>query len=263
MMEWWIGTMGFSYQDWRSGFYPEELAPRNYLSYYSRVFNAAEIDSTFYGTPRASTIERWAELTPDEFRFCLKTPRAITHDLGLVNAQGLMAEFVEAARQLGPKLGVILLQFPPSFTAGQLDTLMAFMEELPPGLRYAVEVRDLSWYAPEVDLAGHLERAGVAWAATEYPGLPDRIDLTTSFVYIRWIGQHGSFDRHTHERLDRSRELQAWLERFRAVDDRLEAVYGFFNNDYAGFAPATANRFKELLGLKVENLKPPQQPRLF
>jgi uncharacterized protein YecE (DUF72 family) len=263
MMDWWIGTMGFSYQDWRSGFYPAELAPRNYLSYYSRVFNAAEIDSTFYGAPRASTLQRWSELTPDEFRFCLKTPRAITHELGLVNAQGLMAEFVETVLQLGPKLGVILLQFPPSFAAGQIATLAAFLEELPPGPRYAVEVRDLSWYAPEVGLAALLESAGVAWTATEYPGLPDRIDLTASFVYIRWIGQHGSFDKHTHERLDRSRELQAWLERFRAVGSRLEAVYGFFNNDYAGFAPATANRFKQLLGLQVEKLKPPQQPRLF
>ena len=263
MTDWWIGTMGFGYQDWRGCFYPEELASRNYLSYYSRIFNAAEVDSTFYGTPRPSTIQHWASLTPAEFQFCLKTPRSITHDLGLVNAQGLMAEFVAKARLLGPKLGAILLQFPPSFTALQFDTLAAFLGQLPTGPRYAVELRDPSWYALQVELASLLEKAGVAWASTEYPGLPDRIDLTTSFVYIRWIGQHGSFTHHTHERLDRRAELQGWLERFQAVSDRLEAVYGFFNNDYSGFAPTTANRFKQMLGLKTENLKPPEQPRLF
>ena len=178
MTDWWIGTMGFGYQDWRGGFYPQELAARNYLSYYSRIFNAAEVDSTFYGTPRASTVRRWAAQTPAEFRFCLKTPRTITHELGLVNAQGLMAEFVQAAGLLGPKLGAILLQFPPSFTASQLDTLAAFLGQLPAGPRYAVELRDASWYAPELGLATVLQEAGVAWASTEYPGLPDRIDLT-------------------------------------------------------------------------------------
>jgi len=263
MVDWWIGTMGFGYQDWQGGFYPQELAARNYLSYYSRIFNAAEIDSTFYGTPRPSTVQRWAAQTPPEFRFCLKTPRTITHELGLVSAQGLMAEFVQTVRLLGPKLGAILLQFPPSFTAVQSEILVAFLNQLPQGARYAVELRDASWYAPQLGLAAQLQEAGVAWASTEYPGLPDRIDLTAAFVYIRWIGQHGSFQQHTHERLDRKQELQAWLERFRAVEERLDTVYGFFNNDYAGFAPATANRFKQMLGLTTEPLKPPEQPRLF
>lgn len=255
--------MGFGYQDWRAGFYPPDLAARNYLTYYSRIFNAAEIDSTFYGTPRASTVQRWAAQTPPEFRFCLKTPRTITHDLGLVNAQGLMAEFVQAARLLGARLGAILLQFPPSFTAAQIDVLAAFLGQLPDGARYAVEVRDPSWYAPQLGLSAMLEESGVAWASTEYPGLPDRVELTAPFVYIRWIGQHGTFHRHTHEQLDRSQELQAWLARFRAMEARLDTVFGFFNNDYAGFAPATANRFKSMLGLPVEPLKPPEQPRLF
>jgi uncharacterized protein YecE (DUF72 family) len=263
MTDWWIGTMGFGYQDWRGGFYPQDLANRNYLTYYSRIFNAAEVDSTFYGTPRATTVHRWAAQTPPEFRFCLKTPRTITHELGLVNAQGLMAEFVQAARLLGPKLGAILLQFPPSFTAAQFDILAAFLGQLPDEASYAVEVRDPSWYEPQVGLDALLKETGVAWASTEYPGLPDRIELTAPYVYIRWIGQHGTFRRHTIERLDRSLELQAWLSRFRAMEEQIEAVYGFFNNDYSGFAPATANRFKGMLGLPVEPLKPPEQPRLF
>jgi uncharacterized protein YecE (DUF72 family) len=62
-MEWYIGTMGFSYKDWVGVFYPEGLGAREYLTYYSRIFNAVEIDSSFYGTPRLSSIERWAART--------------------------------------------------------------------------------------------------------------------------------------------------------------------------------------------------------
>lgn len=55
-----LGTMGFSYKDWIGVFYPQGLPVRDYLNYYSRIFNAAEIDSTFYGIPKEETVQRWA-----------------------------------------------------------------------------------------------------------------------------------------------------------------------------------------------------------
>ncbi|MFM8319666.1 MAG: DUF72 domain-containing protein, partial [Chloroflexota bacterium] len=69
-LEWFIGTMGFSYEDWAGVFYPAGAKTVSFLPYYSRIFNAVEIDSTFYGTPRHSTVERWAAAAPDDFRFC-------------------------------------------------------------------------------------------------------------------------------------------------------------------------------------------------
>ena len=104
--------MGFGYKDWSGVFYPADMSARNYLAYYSRIFNAVEIDSTFYGIPRVETIRRWVAVTPASFQFCLKTPNAITHDLKLVGASGLMSQFVETVRFLDEKLGVILIQFP-------------------------------------------------------------------------------------------------------------------------------------------------------
>lgn len=255
--------MGFSYKDWNGVFYPADMAARNYLGYYSRIFNAVEIDATFYGTPKVDTVQRWAAVTPEGFKFCVKVPRAITHDLALVGAWGLMTEFIGVMRGLGDKLGVILLQFPPSYTADQFPVLAEFLAELPNDLRFAVEVRDRSWYAAETDMEGMLATNGVAWAATEYPGLPGQVRPTAPFVYIRWIGQHGTFEHHTHERIDRSAELRRWWEHLQGILDGVEAVYGFFNNDYAGFAAGTANRFKSLVGLPLEEPKPPQQGRLF
>lgn len=268
--------MGFSYKDWKGVFYPADTASRNYLAYYSRVFNATEVDSTFYGTPKLETVQNWAATTPEDFKFCVKVPKIITHEFGLVGAQGLMEEFVGTVRELGEKLGVILLQFPPSFTADQLPVLDTFLAKLPwrgqKGIRYAIEIRDRSWYTAvdsASDLAGveavtveMLQRYGVCWAATEYPRVPGRINITTNFLYIRWIGQHGSYQNHDHERVDQSPELGVWWYHLQKKLRNLEAVFGFFNNDYAGFAPGTANRFKEIVGLPHEPLLSYQQPRL-
>ena len=260
--------MGFSYADWSDVFYPVMMPARNYLSYYSRIFNAVEIDSTFYGTPRQQTIKRWATSTPPGFVFCLKTPRTITHESELTDAGEEMRLFIERVKLLGDKLGVVLLQFPPSFSVVRLPALETFINKLPRDIRFAVEVRDPSWYGMDTKdnppaLANILRKENICWAVTDYPNVPGRITLTSDFLYIRWIGQHGSFDRHSYERIDRSERLQDWWEYIQNYLDRTFSVFGFTNNDYAGFAPATANRFKQIAGLPVTDFTPPKQATLF
>ncbi len=80
---WYLGTVGFSYKDWDGVFYPTGTSPRNYLPRYSKIFGAVELDSTFYGTPPEDRVRQWATITPAEFKFCVKTPRQITHDMRL------------------------------------------------------------------------------------------------------------------------------------------------------------------------------------
>jgi uncharacterized protein YecE (DUF72 family) len=223
MTEWYLGTMGFSYKDWVGPFYPADLPSREFLTYYSRIFHAAEIDSTFYGAPKPESVQRWSSQTPEGYRFCIKAPRLITHELGLVGAESLMAEFVQTVRLLGDKLGVILLQFPGSFPSDEFPVFRGFLSTLPPGARYAVELRHPSWHKQAERTADLLTEQGV----------------------------------------DLRAQLQDWWERLQAHLPEVEAVYGFFNNDYAGFAPVTANRFKEIAGLPVEGFQPPGQLPLF
>ena len=246
-----IGTMGFGYDDWCEVFYPAMMPARKYLAYYSRIFNAVEIDSSFYGAPREQTIQRWVQSTPPDFVFCLKTPRTITHDAGLVGVDEEMRIFIQQARNLNEKLACILLQFPPSFSADKISTLESFVSRLPSDIRFAVEVRNPSWYQEEARsnepiLADVLRQYGICWASTDFPAVPARIMHTSDFLYIRWIGQHGSYERHNFERLDRSERLRDWWEFIGNYLDRVTAVLGFHNNDFAGFAPGTANRFKEI-----------------
>lgn len=262
MTNWYIGTMGFGYKPWQGSFYPEKLPKAQQLPYYAGVFNALEMDSTFYGTPRVEAVQRWRALTPEGFQFCPKAPREITHDLRLAApAPDLLATFVETMRLLGDKLGPIVLQFAPDFPVAEFDNLAAFLARLPQDARYAVELRHRSWWG---DATADLFRAhGVCWIAADYIYLPKEIRRTADFLYLRLLGRHGQFATKTHEVVDKSDDLRAWRAKIDAVSqpEAPRDVYAFFNDDFAGHAPATANRFKALLGIEVEE-GPPQQPRL-
>ncbi len=261
MVDWYLGSMGFSWKEWVGPFYPAYLESRDFLGYYSRFFNAVEIDSTFYGTPRPEYVRRWAETPLGEFKICVKTPRTITHDMKLVGAWREMSTFLDTIRLLGDRLGVVLLQFGPSFRVSRAPELASFLSDLPKDMRFAVEVRDKSWYTDKFEEL--LRRRGIAWAATEYEDLPKRIANTAGFLYVRFIGQHGRWKVHDSEKIDVSERLYWWRDNLQPHLDSVDAVYGFVNNDYAGFSPATVNQFKYLVGLPVEPFTPPQQDRLF
>jgi uncharacterized protein YecE (DUF72 family) len=261
MVTWYLGTQGYSYPDWRGGFYPEQIAARNYLSHYSRYFNAVEMNTTFYGTPRPETVSSWAAVTPAGFKFCVKTPRVVTHEKGLVNAGEEMEAFINVIRHLGDKLGMILIQLPPSFDATNSDILENFLDVIPDDLDFAVEFRNRSWHKPET--AKLLQEREVGWASTDYPRMPRRVELTTDMLYVRWMGPHARFKRYDHEQIDVTPQLTWWWETLQPYQERLYAIFGFFNDDYAGFAPGTCNRFKAIAGFPHQDLRPPQQGRLF
>lgn len=261
MTEWFLGTMGFSYKSWVGPFYPDGLGSRHHLTYYAERFNALEIDSSFYGTPRASTVERWREITPPEFVFCPKMPRAITHEARLVDAAEPTAEFLARMRLLGDKLGPILIQFPPDFTMAEVGALIRFLPLLSPEMRFALEFRHRSWEQPETAVL--LEKHNLCLVAADYIHMTRQVVPTTDFLYLRFLGPHGRFPDKDREVLDRSADLQQWWEYLQTRLDGIRAVYAFFNDDYAGFAPATTNRFKTIAGLDPGEIRPMQQGRLF
>jgi uncharacterized protein YecE (DUF72 family) len=261
MNHWYLGTIGFSYKDWVGSFYPPGTTQRGYLSYYSKVFNAVELDTTFYSIPNQKTVQSWFISSPTDFQFCLKTPRRITHELGLRGAQGLMLEFIDSLYNLREKLGPILIQLPPSYTQDNYSVLSDFLAALPPIRLYAIEFRHSSWYNERTTAL--LSHHQVCWVSTEFPNLPMEINLTANFLYIRWIGINGMYHHHTHERVDKSNDLRWWLKSINQSSENIPNVYGFFNNDYAGFAAGTCKRFKRIIGLNDEENNLPYQAKLF
>lgn len=261
MTNWYLGSMGFSYKDWNGPFYPRNLEPRDYLEHYSQFFNSVEIDSTFYGAPRKEYVQRWVSVTPDDFTFCAKTPKTITHEAGLVGVQAEMDAFLEVMRLFGSKLGVILIQFPPSFSISKAPELAAFIKDLPKDMRFAVEVRHKSWYT---ERTGELfEKHDVAWTTSIYEDLPEQMYIHNGILYIRFIGRHGVYPKNDREYVDPTENLEWWANQIQSRIDEIEDIYGFFNNDYAGFSPATINRFKGIVGIPTVPFDPPIQGRLF
>jgi uncharacterized protein YecE (DUF72 family) len=260
MVDYYIGTMGFSYQEWSGAFFPKGLAGRDFLSYYSRIFNAVEIDSTFYGIPRRESVMRWKEAVPDGFRICVKVPRSITHEAKLVDVYKEMEAFIDAVKLLDEKLGVILLQFPPSFSSSNIHQVKGFIEDLPKEFKFAVEFRHRSWYVPKI--GEMLARHNICWTATEFEGVPKEVELTSDILFIRFVGQHGRFRLHDHEQIEVSPQIEWWWGWIQSQIDRVQSIYCYFNDDFSGHAPAAANKLKRIIGLPIVKPNLPKQIRL-
>ncbi|HEV7570818.1 MAG TPA: DUF72 domain-containing protein [Thermoanaerobaculia bacterium] len=99
-----IGTQGWNYAAWVGPLYPPGTRPAEFLSTYARAFRTVEVDSTFYAVPDARGVRAWAEHTPSEFTFALKMPKEVTHERRLRDADDVVGDFLDRARQLGPKL---------------------------------------------------------------------------------------------------------------------------------------------------------------
>src|SRR5215213_5483727 len=100
-----LGTSGWSYADWEGTLYPEGLPSGSRLAEYVKRYATVEIDSTFYGTPRRSTVQKWREIVPEGFLFAAKVPQEVTHESSLVDARSEAEGFVNTMQALEDKLG--------------------------------------------------------------------------------------------------------------------------------------------------------------
>lgn len=144
-----IGTAGWSVPSR----YLDHVPPGgSHLQRYARHLNAVEINSSFHRPHRRITYQRWAQSVPDDFRFSVKLPKAITHEAGLADCGALLDRFVEEVTGLGDKLGVLLVQLPPKSALGK-RIAHGFFRDLRAriDIEVVLEPRHASWLAPGVD----------------------------------------------------------------------------------------------------------------
>lgn len=250
-----IGAQGWNYDAWVGPFYPTGTRPVDYLSVYSRAFDTVEVDSTFYAIPPARTVRGWAERVPEGFTFALKLPQEITHENRLRHSADQLALFLERVRELGDKLGPVLVQLGPDFGPSELPALASFLPSLPRDVSVAVEFRQRGWVHDGV--IALLAEHNVALALTDARWIPRRTMLqlaerpTADFSYVRWMGPNRDLVDYSRIQVDRSRELEAWATVLPALVTRVRTVYGYFNNHFAGHSPASARQLQRRLGLPV------------
>lgn len=270
-----IGTSAFSAAGWEGSFYPAGMQSRDFLSYYATRFDTVEVDSTFYHAPTASTVSGWARKTPDNFTFALKVPQFITHEKVLIDCDDEFKNFISVAELLGDKLGPMLFQFGyfnrSVFTdaAQFIARLKPFLKKLPKGRQFAIEIRNKDWLtAGFFDL---LREHNVAYALTEQSWMPRPSEIfakfdpiTADFTYIRWLGDRKEIERVTKvwNRIvvDRTAEMTSWVDVCKQIQRRGVTIYGYFNNHYAGFSPASVQIFRDMCvknGLDIPVVVPP------
>ena len=252
-----MGTSGWQYRDWRGAFYPPKLAQREWLEYFAGRFQTVEVNNTFYNLPQASVFAAWAERTPDDFVVTVKMSRFLTHLKRLLDPEEPVQRFFERARELGHKLGPVLLQLPPQFEAdpGRLD---AALEAMPPRVRIAVEFRHPSWYSDEVRRVLERHRAAHCWADRRRPLDPPW--RTASWGFVRFHEGSASPRPCYGERA-----LESWIERLREAFTQDEDVYAYFNNDHHCCAvrdAAVFARAAERAGFRVSRVPDPGQVTL-
>lgn len=230
-MQLFIGTSGFSYQEWKGSFYPADLPAKKMLAFYAEHLPAVEINNTFYRMPGAAMLKGWAEQVPPGFRFVLKAPRKITHSRPLREKEAELGYFLKTTAELGRKLGAILFQMPP-YLHKDIKLLSDFADLLPPTSKIAFEFRHRSWF--DDDLYGILRDRACAMCCSDSQNRAlSRFVATTDWGYLRLRKPNYS-----------ETELIDWAGKIGRQN--WQAAYVFFKHENAGAGPKLARYFLDL-----------------
>ncbi len=248
-----LGTQGWNYSAWTGPFFPDGTRPTDYLTLYSRAFDTVEVDSTFYAIPAAKTVRGWASRTGPDFTFALKLPQEITHEHRLKNAEDPSARFFDVARELGSKLGPVLIQMGPDFSPAELPALESFLPTLPRDIDFAIEFRQRGWIRD--DVLALLAEHEVALALVDARWIPRATMLelaanpTGRIAYLRWMGPNRDITDYSHIQVDRTREIEAWAAVMPMIASRVRTAYGYVNNHFGGHSPENVRMLQRLLGM--------------
>ena len=223
------GTSGWAYPTWKPDFYPQKLAQKKFLSYYSTQLNTVEVNLTFRQLVKESTVQNWIAETPANFRFGAKAHHVITHIKRLKGVEDFLPRFLSTVEPLAGagKLGPVLFQLPPNLK-GDFTLLKSFLSLLPRALPAAFEFRHDSWFTDATWEA--LKSRGVALcvAETETRTSPDVV--TASFAYYRFRkptytgDERSAMVARVREHLAAGRDVFAYFKHEESAQGALYAV---------------------------------------
>ena len=226
-----VGTSGFSYDEWRPAFYPKGLKKAEMLSFYGQQLPSVELNNTFYRMPTEKNVAAWSDQVPDSFRFAIKATRGLTWSKKLVDCGEFLESFLSQLKPLHRKLGCVFFQV-PKFVQCDVDVLRVFLELQPPGLKTAFEFVHETWHIPAVFEILY------AYGATVVVSDDDEIRNTELDDAAAW----------QYLRLRRSSygddELMEWRKRI--VASGASDAFVYFRHEDTAAGPAMARRFLAL-----------------
>lgn len=254
-MEVYVGCAKWNKTDLK-GFYPR--GTKDELSYYSRQFNAIELNATFYNSPSKQQVETWKSKTPASFKFFPKIPQSISHYSRLLNTDTKVQEFVDSTVLFEEQLGMSFLQMIDNFKPKNFDRMEDFLRAFPKGYPLAVEVRNEEWFSNKkisesyYNLLVDTHKTNVL---VDTAGRRDMMHmrLTTPTAFIRYVGANHPTD---YTRLDE------WIDRIVEWKEAgLQQLYFFVHQNIELESPLLAAHFIEKLNNAIgTNLHIPQKP---
>ena len=284
-----IGTSGWNYATgrgkWDGVFYPPRRGRSksfDELAFYAEHFNTVEVNSTFYGQPRAAVTRGWAERTPRGFEFSVKLYQKFTHpgmfekrlrrslgdappDAVAELARPNLADLDEFRRGIEPlaaagKLGALLAQFPASFKNGAAEhAYLADLIRAFKGYTVAVELRHKSWSDDFGGTLALLNAEQAAWVQIDEPKFKfsirqNYLPNVKSFYYMRLHGRNAAHwwkHEKSEDRYDyfySAEELQEFSEIAGAAKALVKKMYLYTNNHFSAKSVANAAMIKQQLG---------------
>jgi uncharacterized protein YecE (DUF72 family) len=297
-----IGTSGWNYPSgkgkWNGVFYPATRSKRagtdqfDELRFYAEHFDTVEVNSTFYGQPRAEVTRAWVARTPAAFDFSMKLYQKFTHpkmfrDAALKRAPGSEGALLDLLAQVtqsdiddfragieplaaSGKLGALLAQFPASFkdtppSRDYLAQLLTAFGDYP----IAVELRHSSWSDAIAETVALLNGFGAAWVQIDEPKFrfsirQNYLPNVSSFYYMRlhgrnaaqWWRHEKSEDRYNY--LYSAQELREFADTAGAANELVKKSYLYTNNHFSAKSVVNAVMLKAQLGQPLEGEYPPE-----
>ena len=238
-----IGTSGWSYKHWKEIFYPSEIKPVDWLNFYSKSFSITEINTSFYHLPKRQTVLNWREKVEQDFKFCPKLSRYITHTRRLKKAEVPLERFFEIFSPLQKQMGPVLIQLPPSlkFDAETADYFFNALNKNFHEHVFALDVRHISWLEP---MALHMLSAhNISFVISQSnKKFPYAEQVTAKHIYLRFHEPNALYASFydDYSLNNYAKMCNEWIKNG-------HEIWSFFNNDIHGYAFKNALRFKEML----------------
>lgn len=235
-----VGTAGWSLPRNEQPRFP---ADGTHLERYAHLLSGAEINASFYRSLRPALYAKWAASVPADFRFSVKMPKAITHELRLLDCEELLAAFLDEVAALGDKLGPLLVQLPPSlaYDASLAGAFFAVLRALYDG-PVALEPRHASWFT--LDAAAELAEYSIARVAADPARVPEAA-VPGGSRELAYFRLHGS------PRIYWSRYDAAWIDalasQVAAATHSAREVWCIFDNTASSSALPNALELLERL----------------